>query len=516
MQGTIVLAGPPGAGKSTVGREVAAEVGLDFLDLDRAVEEHSGKSPAAIIRSDGEGKLRRIEAEVLESMRDVGVLALGGGTLTTPRARRAARQLGPVICLEARVETLEDRVKQGAIDRPLLQGDTRTMLQDLLRAREKSYAAVDVRLPAESDARAVARAAIEAADRFWVIDAKVGEKTTRVLVGRDLAQAAKGALAAIDPRRTAIAILDRGVPLAARARYVDALRSFARLELIELAGGEEVKTWSVLGEVLERAIVSGAGRQSAVIGLGGGAVCDLAALAGSLLGRGAPVILVPTTVVAQADAAIGGKCAINLGGRNLVGAFHPAEDVIVDVDLLESLDPEEYRSGLAEVLKIGIIGDEELFEAVVSSPKLDVKTVARAIRHKAAVVARDPFEHGERKVLNLGHTLGHALEAASGFSLRHGDAVAMGMAAIARLSAETGRTTEAERDRVIQGLDQVGLPTRADPELLRRSGAHLTMDKKGDDAQVDLVWIQKVGKVSVEKVSWKETAAALLRSGGGR
>jgi 3-dehydroquinate synthase len=228
------------------------------------------------------------------------------------------------------------------------------------------------------------------------------------------------------------------------------------------------------------------------------------------------LVLAPSTLLAQVDASVGGKSAVNMAaGRNLVGAFHPAHDVIADVDLLASLPPEEFGSGLAELVKIAIISDASLFDEIVrrGGRPLTGSDIARAIRSKAAIVGRDPYERGERKLLNLGHTLGHALESASDFSLRHGEAVAIGIAAICRYSAFRGWMSEDQKRAIISGLSALGLPVHADPELLSRSSAFLSKDKKGDATAVDLIVVHELGKVSMKRVSWNEIDD-LVRFGG--
>jgi shikimate kinase / 3-dehydroquinate synthase len=509
----LLLSGPPGVGKSSIGRTLAKKTGACAIDLDEAIEERVKRSVQAILRSDGEAAFREIEAHALEALDpSLEIVCLGGGTLTTSRGRAAARGRGTLFGLVARPETLERRLAASGIDRPLLQA---TPLRELIAARERSYAAVDRRIEAEGTVDEVADRVAESARSLELVFAHVGGKKSRILLGRDLVQAFAGAIAALAPTRPVLAIADRGVPERLRARYLGEVRALFAVHEIAVEGGEGVKTWASLGGILEGALAAGCGRQSVVCAIGGGATCDLAALAASLLGRGAPVVLAPTTLLAQVDASVGGKSAVNMAaGRNLVGAFHPAEDVIADQDFLASLPKEELRSGLAELLKIAIIRDARLFEEVVArAGEVSAATIAQAIRHKAAIVARDPFEKGERKLLNLGHTLGHALESASDFSIRHGEAVAIGTAAICRYSVSRGWMSEQERTRVIAGLERAGLPVWAAPELLSRSTTFLARDKKADGESVDIVAVHEVGKVSLKRVSLSEIVD-LVRFGG--
>jgi 3-dehydroquinate synthetase len=283
---------------------------------------------------------------------------------------------------------------------------------------------------------------------------------------------------------------------------------------IAVEGGERVKTWERLGAILERAIEAGCGRQSAVVGIGGGATCDLTAMAASLLGRGAPLVLVPSTLLAQVDASVGGKTAINLGGRNLIGTFHPATDVVIDAALTRSQSKAEYGSGMAELFKMALIADSALFDEVVSEQRATPSSIARAVAHKARIAEADPKEAGLRKVLNLGHTLGHALETGSGYRMRHGEAVAVGIAAIARFSAARGWLSTREKARILEGLAQLSLPTSAPQDLLAEAGGHIKADKKGTADEIDLIAIRGVGNVTIERLPWSEVQSELVRCGG--
>lgn len=514
MSAEVLLSGPPGVGKSTVGRALAEKLNVASVDLDDVVESRTRESPATILRTRGEAALRDAEADALASLApEARVLSLGGGTLTTSKGRSAARARGKLLGLAASEAVLEARLATSGVDRPLL--DAPGALTALLEARKASYAAVDRTIEATAAIDELAARAASDAAELELLFADVGGARSRILLGTNLEDAVAGAVATLAPTRPVLVILDRGVPAELRARYVAKLEALFPIHAIEVEGGERVKRWSFAGALLERAAAAGCGRQSVVVAIGGGATCDVAALVASLLGRGAPLVLVPSTLLAQVDASVGGKCAVNLdAGRNLAGAFHAATDVLVDAALLSSLSDREYSSGLAELLKIAVIADPALFDEVVAlgATRVSTRHVARAIAHKAAIVARDPFERGERRVLNLGHTLGHALEAASDFSMPHGEAVSIGLAAVARFSVARGWLAQAELARIIGGLEAVGLPVEAPQALLDRSAYFLAQDKKADAGGLELVGVQEVGKVSVMRVSFQELAG-LVSSG---
>lgn len=508
-----VLAGPPGVGKTSVAPLAAARLGLPWADLDEVITQREGRSPARLITEEGEASFRQAELRALtEGIRHDGVLALGGGTLTSPAARQAVRRMGPIVGLEAPQDVLQSRLRlKDAPERPLL----RQGLQGLLQARRLSGLSVDLRLAATGSTQDVANDVADRTLQVRHIEATVGDTVSRVLVGRGLQHAPAGALAHLEPQRPVLAIMDCGISAEARARFLAPVQDLLPTHVVEVPGGEAVKTWAFAGRVLEEALAAGCGRQSVVLGMGGGATCDLAAFVAHLLGRGTPLVLVPSTLLSQVDASVGGKCALNMAaGRNLVGAFHAATDVIIDVGLLEGLDEAEYRSGLAELLKIAVIGDDDLFERLVRKGRADADMIARAVTLKAEIVQRDPYDLGERRTLNLGHTLGHALETASDHRLRHGEAVAIGMAAAARYSAAAGWASTQEAARIVAGLEALGLKTYADPHLLDRAAELIGTDKKGAAGDVALICIHGVADVRVRTLPLIEASQCLVRHGG--
>ncbi len=506
--GGLLLAGPPGAGKTTVARCIADRLGRQFVDLDALIEARCHRTPAQILEQDGEQRFRAQECDALEALGPAGVVvALGGGALTSARTRHAARRLGAVVRLDVDQEVLEDRLRFDGTPRPLLAGG----LGDLLEARRASYAAVDLVVDGRGSPDEVAERIEEATLGLSVVRARLLEAESRVVIGRGLLPAVVGAVAHLEPSRPVLLLMDRGIPDATRRRVETELRSLFEVCAAEVDGGEAAKRWDVLGDLLDRALRAGCGRQSVVVALGGGAVLDAGNLAAHLLGRGARSVLVPTTLLAQVDASIGGKCAVNhAGARNSVGAFHPPEEVVVDLDHLESLDPAEYRAGLAELIKVALIGLPEVFEQLEAGRIVDPELVAAAVECKAKVVARDPLERGERRRLNLGHTLGHALEAASGFTLRHGEAVAIGLVAAARASRGRGLRDEQLPGRIEALLSERGLPTSAEPELLSAARSHLASDKKGDRDGVEWVRIRALGDVDTQRLPWSELEGALM------
>jgi 3-dehydroquinate synthase len=289
---------------------------------------------------------------------------------------------------------------------------------------------------------------------------------------------------------------------------------------VELPDGEQAKTLTIASQGWDACVAARLDRSSTILALGGGAVGDLAGFVSATYMRGTNFVQLPTTVLAQVDASSGGKTAIDHPkGKNMIGAFHQPRLVIVDTATADSLPAREYRSGLAEVVKHGIVLDASYFEDVEASadalgarePVAVDRIIAGSCRLKASVIERDERESALRMVLNYGHTIGHAIEAATGFEqLTHGEAVALGMVAEAALAVRLGVAQHATRERQERVLAHLELPTRlpsVDPERVLDAMTH---DKKGRDGRVPFVLAPEIGQFKiVEAVSAEDVRAAL-------
>jgi len=360
-----------------------------------------------------------------------------------------------------------------------------------------------------------------------IVDVALGERTYDIVIGRDVLQSLGGRIAALRPGvRTAI-VTDRNV---ARYWLEQTEASLAKAGIaasrIVVGEGEGSKTYAGLEQVSEALIAARIERNDLVIALGGGVVGDLAGFAAAILRRGVDFVQIPTSLLAQVDSSVGGKTGINSPqGKNLLGAFHQPVLVIADTAVLDTLSPRQFRAGYAEVAKYGVLGDEAFFTwleknhaEVFRGGTAREHAIATSCRAKAAIVARDERETGDRALLNLGHTFGHALEAATGFSDRlfHGEGVAIGMVLAAEFSAELGMIAKADATRIERHLAEVGLPTHLqDIAGFAQEGlgdadalvALMAQDKKVKRGKLTFILLEAVGRAVIAK----EVAPSLVR-----
>jgi 3-dehydroquinate synthase len=351
------------------------------------------------------------------------------------------------------------------------------------------------------------------------IEVALGARSYPILIEAGLLGRAAGLLAPLTRDRRLVVVSDENVWAAQGPRFAPGLA----IEPIVLPPGEGTKSWAVLADLIERLLASGVERGDHVVAFGGGVIGDLVGFAAAILKRGCNYVQVPTTLLAQADSAVGGKTAINgAAGKNLIGAFHQPSLVLVDPACLDTLPARQLRAGYAEIAKYGVIGDPGFFAwceahgAALLAGDLDrrVHAIETSLAAKAAIVAEDERETGGRRaLLNFGHSFAHALEAEAGFSdrLLHGEAVALGMVLAFRFSAARGLCSTADAERVSSHLASVRLPT-----VLQASGealaAHMAHDKKARGGRIPFVLVRGIGRAFVDtSVDLADIAAFLDR-----
>lgn len=480
----LVFVGFMGAGKSSAARAVAAELGVEALDSDRELERELGETIESFFDREGEPAFREREEQLVLSLLarpDAAVLALGGGALGSERVRAA---LADHVVVELEVEPGAAWRRASGKGRPLARD--RGRFDQLHADRHALYASVaDATLPAgdRDQARRALPALLalrEAPAGTRLVWASAASGDYPVFVGEGLVAA--GFFFPRDGRR--FVVTDEQV---ARHHRLGGDWSLA------IPPGETEKTMARVEAVLREMARAGVERGDLVAAVGGGVVGDLAGFCAAVYQRGIRHVQVPTTLVAQVDSAFGGKTGVDLPeGKNYAGAYHQPSAVVVDPAVLSTLPAEERAAGYAEVVKTALIAGGPLWARVRQGGEPDAATIIACLRTKLDVVAQDERDAGRRQVLNLGHTVGHAIESATGYArYRHGEAVAIGLLCALRLS---GR--EALRSEVEGLLVAHGLPTSFEGAAPETVVELVGRDKKREGGRVPFVLLEAPGSVS--------------------
>lgn len=487
----LVVTGFMGTGKTEAGRRAAELLDLPFLDLDSVIERRAGASVQEIFDREGEEGFRGRERDLLaEAARLSGaVVATGGGAPLDRDAFGALGRDAVVAVLIGEPEELARRLGPGE-GRPLLRPDPDARVAQLLEERAEAYAAAG--RPVDTAGRTPDDVARDLATRYrragprepFLIEIPAAGDGTTVVVGPDaLSWLGEEVRDRIPGVRAAAVVADREVEAVA-SRVGEGLAG-AGVEVaatILVPPGEAAKTVETAAELWTRFREAGLDRSDVVVGVGGGAALDTAGFAAATYMRGVPLVSVPTTLLAMADAAVGGKVALDHADtKNLVGAFHHPRVVVADPSTLVGLPDRALRAGVAEVVKAAVLASPLALDAMegisLDDPAGVTWAVEQAVRIKGAYVARDPEDRGLRHSLNLGHTFAHAIESATDHRVLHGEAVAIGLVAAARLGSARGITSPDLEDRLTEVLGALELPTEA-PEGL--DGDRLVRAMEGD------------------------------------
>jgi len=536
---SVVLVGLMGAGKTSIGRRLAARLGLPFRDADTEIELAAGCTIPEIFARYGEQAFRDGERRVIRRLLsgEPIVLAFGGGAFMDPDTRALVRGGCISVWLRCRLPTLARRVA-GRDHRPLLAGgDPSEILQRLLDQRGPIYAEADVIVDCTDEPPDTTTSRVLDAVLAWRAPRRLAvtlpSASYEVVVGDGLLARAGALLAPVLPQRRAVVVTDDVVAaLHLPALLAGLAQTGIATDSITVPAGEASKNLEAWAALADRLLEQQVERRTTIIALGGGVVGDLAGFAAATTLRGLPFVQVPTTLLAQVDSSVGGKTGVNTGrGKNLVGAFHQPRMVLADTGTLATLPPAERRAGYAEIAKAGLIGDADFFTwcehhggAVVNGDRdAQAEAILRACAFKAAVVGDDEREEKPsdgRALLNLGHTFGHALEAEIGYTggLLHGEAVAVGIGLAFRLSARLGHCSADDAERVVSHLASVGLPAELH-RLNRRFSTEaligrMRRDKKVRDGVLTFVLARGIGQAFTARDVPADAVAALLRNEG--
>ncbi|MGD0863452.1 MAG: 3-dehydroquinate synthase [Candidatus Limnocylindrales bacterium] len=531
----VVLVGLSGSGKSAIGRRLARRQDAAFIDLDDLIERRAGRPVTAIFADEGEAGFRRHEREAVVSLgpadpdsRIRRVIATGGGAVIDPRNRWQLYRGRFAVWLNAAPEVLGSRVRNSPNVRPLIAGrDPVATLRELAAARERFYS------PALEISASVPAAAIVRALEEHVAEGPGSSVTTlradtaigRVEIGHGIAATAiSGALRRQHARRAILLAEPRTWQVAGSGIAAALADDGWPVERVLLPRGENAKRLRVVERACRELARLHVDRREPLVAIGGGALTDAAGFVAASYLRGVPIVQVPTTLVGQIDAALGGKTGVDLPeGKNLVGAFHQPVAFVADVSLLVTLPSRQLRAALGEVVKMGVLGDERLLELVEE----DGEAIARGDRRpfdsgslaelvercawaKVEIVTADEREAGLRMTLNLGHTIGHGIEAAAGYGkILHGEAVAYGLRGAFAIARALGITTPERAERVNALLDRLGLavtPPAVSPEAVAE---HMATDKKHAFGRLNWVLPLKTGVAIRSDVPAEAVAAGL-------
>ena len=542
---SIVLVGLMGCGKTSTGRCLARRLGLEFVDADTEIEWAHRMSVSEIFETHGEAYFREGERRVMARLLGEGprVIATGGGAYINERTRAGIAASGLSVWLKADLDVLWRRVRRRT-HRPLLKtADPEGTLRTLMEQRYPIYERADVTVASRDGPHDLVvddvLDALEFNLRFSTDLPELPPKPATPAPFRDLPAAHRVAVALpgraydiliggplLDGVGAILADMAPGVACAivtddnVARRHLPALRDSLdragiRHVTATVAPGEGAKSIAVYQQVCDAVLSARLERNDLVLALGGGVVGDLAGFVAATVRRGMRLVQLPTSLLAQVDSSVGGKTGLNAShGKNLIGAFHQPTLVIADTHALRTLPAREFAAGYAEVVKYGLLGDFPFFEWLEhhrgeifdGGPARD-EAVARCCRAKAAVVARDERETGERALLNLGHTFAHAFERLNGYDgarLVHGEAVAIGMAAAFRFSHQLGLCAAGDVARVERHLAAAGLPLRAQaiPGFAAKPFDVLEamrQDKKVERGALTFILVKGIGRAFVAK-----------------
>jgi 3-dehydroquinate synthase len=515
--GNIILVGMMGAGKTTVGKLLAKQLGKTFIDSDEEIQRRTGVTIPHIFDVEGEAGFRLRESGVIQELlaQNNIVLATGGGAILSPQNRSRMKQNGVVVYLKSTVHDLWQRTRHDQ-NRPLLQTENpRAKLQELLDLREPLYEetadvvaytgkqSVQILLERLQHTLENLKQMTGSEQKMQSLNVGLAERSYPIHIGRGLLDRVELLLPHIPHKRAVIISNTTVAPLYLQRLSAGLAANGVQVQSVILPDGEQYKSGESLNVIYDALLSARCERSTPLIALGGGVIGDITGYAAATYLRGVPFIQIPTTLLSQVDSSVGGKTGINHPlGKNMIGAFYQPRVVLADTATLDTLPDKELRAGIAEVIKYGLIRDlvfldwlEANIEKLLARDTAALQyAIARSCQNKAEVVGADERESGERALLNLGHTFGHAIENGMGYGVwLHGEGVAAGTIMAADLSQRLGWLSAQDVARVRKLFERAGLPVVA-PKLGAEKYLQLMgLDKKVADGKIRFVLLKSLG-----------------------
>ncbi len=520
----IVLIGFMATGKSVIGMQLAKTLNLPYVDTDRLIEGETGENIPTLFKKHGEAYFRKLEKKIIKGLADGNkrVISTGGGAVLDPENMDLLRSLGVIIHLSSPASTILSRTKNDPNIRPLLSGDNpleqiRLLQQERLPIYQQADYEIDTSIYSVDET--VKMIMMWLNNKTQVIRVALKKDPYDIVIGYNILDQLGTMMQAFDLTERALVVTHPSIANIYETRLLKSLKS-AGFEptVVEIPEGEERKSLYWAEKLYDSMLSHRMDRRSPAIAFGGGVVGDLTGFAAATFLRGIPFIQVPTSLLAQVDASVGGKVAVDHRfGKNLIGAFYQPLFVLISLDTLESLPEKELRSGLAEVVKYGVIADADLFsyienhrDDILQRASIPMKhLVARSCEIKAEIVSNDEKELGRRAILNFGHTMGHAIETQTG--MLHGEAVAIGMVYAAQLAVRIGILDNTSVKRLGDLLKDLGLPDSCEDLDVSATIETMKYDKKSVGGQLRFILPNRIGSVVIrDDVSTNHIKSVLI------
>ena len=503
MQKNIIITGFMGAGKTAVGTILARKLNRRFVDMDAEIEARSGFTIPQIFRRQGEAGFRELERRLIHelALKHGLVIATGGGALIDNDMREMMGRHGLIVCLNASKAEIRARLAENR-DRPLAAD-----WESLLDERESVYASIKHQIMTSGKTPTEIAAEIAALDDGALYVRVPGGDGYPIIIGQGILRKIGQDAESMGLAGHVVVVTNETVAPLYGEHLAAAL---PQADLITIADGEGHKTLDTVQRLYNKMLIHRADRATTLVALGGGVIGDTAGYVAATYMRGVPLVQIPTTLLSMVDSSVGGKVGVDLPqGKNLIGAFKQPRRVIIDTDVLDSLPPLQWRCGMAEVIKHGLIGQPALLEPGFWQPELAAQLVRQAVQVKIDIVEVDPYETSIRAHLNLGHTFGHAIERATQYAVPHGEAVAIGIVKAALLSRNLGFIDDELLNRIQTIMWQIGLPTDIALDSHRWYAAMAT-DKKWQAGKSRLVLLKALGEATIVDGLQREDIMAVL------